>query len=161
MRQRTQGPEAPELAVSDPLPRASRRRGFEPCRRQNRSSGSILGEKAMRATLEWPHASVVEGAATHAKFPVGSPSPLRGGNKGGGLRACSNLSLPAGRCAREQGSVAGALWLGCRGRISARAIPPPLSPPRKGEGDHISTSVHLQPIAPPHQCRLTHIPPNP
>ena len=36
------------------MPRASfsRLRGFEPCRRQNRPSGAILGEKALSAVLE-------------------------------------------------------------------------------------------------------------
>ena len=34
----------------DPPPRSG---GFEPCRRQDRSSGAILGEKALRAMLEW------------------------------------------------------------------------------------------------------------
>src|SRR5690606_19136015 len=49
-------------SVGTPLPPSG---GFEPGRRQDRSGGAILGEKAMRATLEWQGGSAkpVEGAA--------------------------------------------------------------------------------------------------
>ena len=49
--------------LRDPHLCAARGRGFEPCRRQNRSGGAILGEKALRAMLERPMRSMVEGAS--------------------------------------------------------------------------------------------------
>ncbi len=47
-----------------PLPLA----GFEPWRRQNRSGGAILGEKAMRATLEWLARHLVAGAIIRSRL---------------------------------------------------------------------------------------------
>ncbi|GEM_PF-3314575 len=46
-------------------------RGFEPCRRQIRSGGANLGEKAMRAKLEWRALSPSSDAWT-----APNPSPV-------------------------------------------------------------------------------------
>jgi cobyrinic acid a,c-diamide synthase len=56
------------LSLSSPLPPADTAPlvgDFEPGRRQDRSSGAILGEKAMRATLEWQRRGEARNTGVH------------------------------------------------------------------------------------------------
>ena len=107
---------------------------------------SDLGEKAMRATLEWQGGRPVDGAARNAELSVGSPSPCGEGTRVG-VCARARCSPVPRACARELNSR----WTArdsaaiTQHLINARH-PHPCPLPARGRGTRLSTHVSSNPL---------------